>query len=220
MQISSFRWFFKASDLHMRPPPMDFDADDGGAMEGDLTKSHETLKSLASTDSLAILGQNEDLEVDIRSPGLYGDLKLKDRLPSTVSEANKHHNQHWIFLGAYKIAMSRFFSTSIMIVIAFNLLMMGIEVDTTSALAPGEPTPPFFLICNVVIVVIFIFELAIKFLAYGPTNVLFGPEKWWNLFDILIVMTSVIETVLDMDTWIPPVVSRRFVFTTYDSKVS
>jgi len=75
--------------------------------------------------------------------------------------------------------------------------MMGVEVDATSNLGPGEPTPAAFLVINVIIVVVFLFELVIKFLAYGPYNVMFGPDKWWNIFDIVIVLTSVIETVLE-----------------------
>lgn len=161
--------------------------------------SQEALRDLKSQDSLMILGQGEEEDkLEIKSPGVAIP-SLKPRFAS-VSEAQKFHNQHWIFGAAFKVASSPIFSTFIMLVIAFNLLMMGVEVDATSELQPGEATPPFFLVCNIAIVVIFIFELTVKFLAYGPTGVLLGPERWWNLFDILIVITSIIETLLDMVT--------------------
>ena len=164
--------------------------------------SQDALRGLKSQDSLLVLGQGKDEEdkLEIKSPGVAIPA-LKPRRNSCTSEAEKHHNQHWVFGAAFKVASSPIFSTFIMLVIAFNLLMMGIEVDATSALKTGEATPPFFLVCNIAIVVIFIFELTIKFLAYGPSGVLLGPERWWNLFDIIIVITSIIETILDMDAW-------------------
>ena len=121
---------------------------------------------------------------------------LSPRVQSTI-ETDMYRKRHWIFGVAHDIAISRTFTTSIMVVITFNLLMMGVEVDATSNLGPGEPTPAAFLVINVIIVVVFLFELVIKFLAYGPYNVMFGPDKWWNIFDIVIVITSVIETVLE-----------------------
>ena len=164
--------------------------------------SADASRGLKSQDSLTVLGQGNEEEdtLEIKSPGVAIPA-LKPRLNSCASEAQKHHSQNFIFGAAFKVAHSHIFSTFIMLVIAFNLLMMGIEVDATSALKPGEPTPAFFLVCNIAIVVIFIFELTIKFLAYGPRGVLLGPEKWWNLFDIIIVITSIIETILDMDAW-------------------
>ncbi|CAL1154046.1 unnamed protein product [Cladocopium goreaui] len=163
--------------------------------------SADASRGLKSQDSLTVLGQGNEEEdtLEIKSPGVAMPA-LKPRLNSCASEAQKHHSQNFIFGAAFKVARSHIFSTFIMLVIAFNLLMMGIEVDATSALKPGEPTPAFFLVCNIAIVVIFIFELTIKFLAYGPRGVLLGPEKWWNLFDIIIVITSIIETILDMVT--------------------
>lgn len=163
--------------------------------------SADASRGLKSQDSLTVLGQGNEEEdtLEIKSPGVAIPA-LKPRLNSCASEAQKHHSQNFIFGAAFKVARSHIFSTFIMLVIAFNLLMMGIEVDATSALKPGEPTPAFFLVCNIAIVVIFIFELTIKFLAYGPRGVLLGPEKWWNLFDIIIVITSIIETILDMVT--------------------
>lgn len=167
----------------------------------DLNESPDASRGLKSQDSLMLLGQGKEEEdhLEIKSPGMAIPA-LEPRLKASSSEAQKHHNQHWVFGAAFKVASSPIFSTFIMLVIAFNLLMMGVEVDATSALQPGEATPPFFLVCNIAIVVIFIFELAIKFLAYGPTGVLLGPEKWWNIFDIIIVITSIIETILDMVT--------------------
>jgi len=145
-------------------------------------------------DDVVEMSENKD-DIQMKNHGL--DVRsLSPRMQSTT-ETDMHHKRHWIFGVAHDIAISRTFSTTIMLVITFNLLMMGVEVDATSNLGPGEPTPAAFLVINVIIVVVFLFELVIKFLAYGPYNVMFGPDKWWNIFDIVIVLTSVIETVLE-----------------------
>ncbi|CAK9047907.1 L type [Durusdinium trenchii] len=106
----------------------------------------------------------------------------------------------WLCEAAHRVAASSIFSTSIMLVIAFNLVMMGVEVDLATHLPPGEELPPGYLYVNIIIVCIFIFELAIKLTAYGLRLFFCGSEYLWNWFDVVIVVTSLVETIMDVVT--------------------
>ena len=76
--------------------------------------------------------------------------------------------------------------------------MMGVEVDLATHLPPGEELPPGYLYVNIIIVCIFIFELAIKLTAYGLRLFFCGSEYLWNWFDVVIVVTSLVETIMDV----------------------
>jgi len=97
---------------------------------------------------------------------------------------------------ALKVVGSTWFAYGIMLLIVVNMVIMGIEVDTLAPL-PIDEEPAWFGIVNNVIVSIFFAELILKFIAFGCTGFFFGREKWWNVFDLIIVGASLIEMVTD-----------------------
>ena len=48
-------------------------------------------------------------------------------------------------------------------------------------------------------------EIVVKIMGFGFNHFFYGPERWWNAFDLVIITTSVIETFLDCRVWVMPV---------------
>ena len=83
-----------------------------------------------------------------------------------------------------------------MLLILVNLVLLGIEVDVASSLPPDED-PEWFQTLNVIIVLVFVSEILLKFLAHGCIEFFCGPDKLWNIFDLCIISASVLETVTE-----------------------
>ena len=84
-----------------------------------------------------------------------------------------------------------------MLLILINLVLLGVEVDVASTLPPGEE-PPWFQTVNVIIVLIFVAEIVLKFVAHGCRDFFCGPDRWWNNFDLAIIAASVFETAMEL----------------------
>ncbi|CAE7214995.1 Scn11a, partial [Symbiodinium microadriaticum] len=95
------------------------------------------------------------------------------------------------------LVMSTVFKVGMPLVIFVNLVLLGVEVDVSSPFPPGDD-PRAFFIMNSVIVVIFVLEILLKLVAYGCRGFFFGSDKWWNLFDLFIVVLSVFETLAEL----------------------
>ncbi|CAE7828106.1 Scn11a [Symbiodinium microadriaticum] len=100
---------------------------------------------------------------------------------------------------ALTIVHSASFTYAITFLILVNMVILGIEVDVASTLPPYQE-PRWFGLINLTIVVIFVAELVLKFVAYGCRGFIHGPERWWNLFDVIIIGTSVLETIMEFVT--------------------
>ncbi|CAE7209192.1 Scn11a [Symbiodinium sp. CCMP2592] len=100
---------------------------------------------------------------------------------------------------ALTIVHSASFTYAITFLILVNMVILGIEVDVASTLPPYQE-PRWFGLINLTIVVIFVAELVLKFVAYGCRGFIHGPERWWNLFDVVIIGTSVMETIMEFVT--------------------
>lgn len=61
---------------------------------------------------------------------------------------------------------SNVFNYSVFVLILLNLVMLGLEIDQSASLPPGE-SPPFFAEINLVIVTVFTAEVVLKLVAYG-----------------------------------------------------
>lgn len=116
------------------------------------------------------------------------------------NELQVGHGEWLVRRYAFHLASSATFQASIMLLILLNLIMLGIEVDVSSSLKPDEEDPVVFQVLNIVIVIVFIFEIAVKMAGFGCAHFFFGPERWWNCFDLIIIITSVFETFLDILT--------------------
>jgi len=95
-----------------------------------------------------------------------------------------------------KVVASNLFVYGIMVLIFINLLMLGIEVEISASLGTND-IPQWFEIVNLVIVVIFVLEITLKFFAFGCRKFFLGPDGHWNMFDLVIILLSVLETALD-----------------------
>lgn len=94
------------------------------------------------------------------------------------------------------IVKSPFFAYAVTSIITFNLIILGIEVDVSTKLGQ-EDIPEWFGICNLIVVILFTLEMSISLFAQGCGVFFCGRERWWNLFDLLIIIVSVLETILD-----------------------
>jgi len=97
---------------------------------------------------------------------------------------------------ALLLVQSASFNWAITGLILVNMIILGVEVDIAANLPPFQE-PPWFALINVVIVMIFLAEIALKLVAYGLRGFAYGPERWWNLFDTVIIAVSVLETIVE-----------------------
>jgi len=114
-------------------------------------------------------------------------------LPSVSFEDVKYTNL------AGRIVSSNIFSNGVQLLIMINLIILGVEVDISANLRPGEE-PPIFEVVNNIIVVLFLGELLMKWAAYGCREFFCGPERLWNIFDFVIVGLSLLETAMEFLT--------------------
>lgn len=97
---------------------------------------------------------------------------------------------------AKQLVKSPFFAYAVTTIITFNLIILGIEVDVSTHLGQDD-IPEWFGICNLVVVILFTLEMSISLFAQGCGVFFCGRERWWNLFDLVIIMVSLLETILD-----------------------
>jgi len=100
-------------------------------------------------------------------------------------------------LCAYRIVNSKTFSAMISGLIFLNLVLLGAEVDASSGL-PLDVQLESFYVLNNILVSIFVVEVVLKVSAYKCRGFFSGIDRWWNLFDLLIVLLSVLEIVADL----------------------
>ncbi|CAE7230238.1 Cacna1c [Symbiodinium pilosum] len=78
-----------------------------------------------------------------------------------------------------------------------NLILLGVEVDMGTTRGQHD-IPKWFNIFNFVIVCIFTLEILLKLVALGLREFLCGPDRWWNVFDLLIILASLTESALEL----------------------
>lgn len=98
---------------------------------------------------------------------------------------------------AVRVVASPFFVYAVTTVIVFNLVILGIEVDASTTLGQND-IPGWFTVCNGFVVAFFTCELSINLYAQGCSGFFCGQERWWNLFDLIIIVLSLLETALDL----------------------
>jgi len=90
---------------------------------------------------------------------------------------------------------SHYFSFCIMTLIFINLVLLGIEVDVSASLGQND-IPRWFETVNFVIVAIFLLELLLKMYTRGCHAFFAGDDGGWNIFDLCIVVVSLLESVI------------------------
>lgn len=97
---------------------------------------------------------------------------------------------------AKRLVRSPFFAHAVTTIIVFNLVILGIEVDVSTTLGQDD-IPRWFGVCNGIVVILFTLELGISLYAQGCRTFFCGRERWWNFFDLVIILLSLFESVLD-----------------------
>ncbi|CAJ1414224.1 unnamed protein product, partial [Effrenium voratum] len=92
---------------------------------------------------------------------------------------------------------SSVFSHFVALLIVANVVLLGVEVDLTSAVGVND-APRWCGPLNGAIVGIFVLETLLKFFAYGCHGYWCGPDSAWNIFDFVIIAVSVLEVILDV----------------------
>ena len=90
---------------------------------------------------------------------------------------------------------SHYFANFISFSIILNVILLGVEVDVAGSLSL-EQTPTWLWIMNAIIVGLFVLEIIVKWVALG-WEFWIGPEYRWNIFDLLIIVISVADMILD-----------------------
>lgn len=96
-----------------------------------------------------------------------------------------------------KVVTSSAFSYGIMFLILANMVILGVEVDTSRHLPPDE-NPDYFFIINNSIVCLFVLEIILKLMAFGCQAFFCGKDRGWNIFDCIIVALSLVESASDL----------------------
>jgi len=114
----------------------------------------------------------------------------------TSYNADRSNSKSWS-RRAERVTSSTCFTYGIMSVILANMILLGVEVDFTARL-PQSDIPPWFVLANGVVVLIFVVELCLLFSASGVNNFFCGPDRSWNIFDFSIIAWSVLETSIEL----------------------
>ena len=94
-----------------------------------------------------------------------------------------------------RVVSSHYFSFCIMALIFINLVLLGIEVDVSASLGQND-IPRWFETVNFIIVAIFLLELLLKMYTRGCHAFFAGDDGGWNVFDLCIVVVSLLESVI------------------------
>lgn len=160
-----------------------------------------------------VQGRRASIGVTFDTPGSGGrgsfveasifQLKAKARMQSLKSRASRQNpgrqgSEHWIRSFFEKIVNSRIFTMTITLLILLSVVLLGAEVDLYASLDLNKQVPGWFHTANVIIVAVFVVEMALKFIAFGCRNFWCSKDASWNILDFCIVFLSVLDLVLEM----------------------
>lgn len=93
------------------------------------------------------------------------------------------------------MSSSHYFANFVSLCIILNVILLGVEVDVAGSLSLEE-APTWLWIMNALIVGLFVVEIIVKWIALG-WDFWVGPEYRWNIFDLVIILISVVDAILD-----------------------
>eukprot|EP00929_Paragymnodinium_shiwhaense_P028011 TRINITY_DN16315_c0_g1_i3.p1 TRINITY_DN16315_c0_g1~~TRINITY_DN16315_c0_g1_i3.p1 ORF type:complete len:592 (-),score=102.36 TRINITY_DN16315_c0_g1_i3:47-1822(-) len=103
--------------------------------------------------------------------------------------------EHAIQLYVSGIVEKRIFEPLCALFIGFNACLIGLEVEYSA----GNQTtalPIGFKVCEYITVCWFVFELILRLVAVGPRAFFRMQDRIWNMFDVFIVLASLVDVVL------------------------
>lgn len=112
------------------------------------------------------------------------------RCPSVPSPTRPCKFLRWLIF-------QRSFESFVMSLILVNVVIVGVEVDMSARL-PSNEIPMLFITLDRVFTVIFLLELMLKLCVLSCSEFFGGPDRTWNIFDLLIISISVIEMFLSV----------------------
>lgn len=95
-----------------------------------------------------------------------------------------------------RFVLSSFVSNFMMLMIIFNAVLLGVEIDVSAGMGQND-IPSWFGAVNTALVLIFVAEILMKLFALGFQEFWKGEDWIWNAFDFGIVSISVTETIID-----------------------
>lgn len=97
-----------------------------------------------------------------------------------------------------RLVSSSGFELAVAVAIMTNAVLIGFEVEYFARNLGADANPPLFItLVNCIFAGIFTFELLLRVTAERGAF-LRGPNRNWNIFDVVLVMTSLFETVIDI----------------------
>ncbi|CAK8999857.1 unnamed protein product [Durusdinium trenchii] len=120
--------------------------------------------------------------------------KIQD--PTVEGSSNSLKYTSCFMVKGQQFVASNAFNYTILFLILLNLVLLGIEVDLASGMPYGE-SPAWFAEINLLVVGIFCFEVIAKIFFFGIRHFFCGREPWWNIFDFMVVLLSVLEVLIE-----------------------
>jgi len=132
--------------------------------------------------------------VNIMTP-VYTDKKTRTSHPIKFFWLKLLIPEHHRSAEANVVSSSQYFANFVSLCIIFNVILLGVEVDVAGSLSLEE-APTWLWIMNALIVGLFVVEIIVKWIALG-WDFWVGPEYRWNIFDLVIILISVVDAILD-----------------------
>jgi len=113
-----------------------------------------------------------------------------------VSSSHVHHQQK---LMIQRMVESAWFECTFIVLIVFNSIFVGVQVEY-SAINMTYETPTIFFIIGVIFALMFTLELVVRIWAYGKQFFIWSDVIFWNYLDVFIVSSTLFELILDIIT--------------------
>jgi len=113
----------------------------------------------------------------------------------SIETGIRHLN--WVRWRLRRLVRDSWFEAAMSVIIISNALFCGVEVEYMAHMKIQEP-PLAFKIMSIVYAVTFTMELAVRLGAEGRTFFK-PPTAWWNLFDAIICLVSLLEVAADFE---------------------
>lgn len=193
-------------DASQSPETQNEDANEIGADLGDHEATVQVMEASRARGSLAKAGSLMSLDstdtfvsgfLERSEQKAYTAANRLTQIRNTALMSQNLEPQFTCKAFAKRLVSSHMFVYAVTSVIVFNLVVLGIEVEASTHLGISD-IPTWFGLCNGIVVGLFTLELSVNLYAQGFSSFFCGRERWRNLFDLLIIVLSLLETVLDL----------------------
>lgn len=182
-------------------PDADMDQGTGEAAVADSSRKETTRKS-SNTSNTALKSALAVRETFVRFAEETSDISSETEITSDVftiggddNVVKPHSALQKRLLRLYR---GHWFEIFFGVMIISNAIFIGVEIDYTAA-NPLATDPPLFIVIGYLYTTVFAFELALKVSAERSKFICTGGKQLaWNMLDLLIVVSSMGEVLLDI----------------------